>query len=100
MDSWLETPDSQLPDWLVVAKAQLKRMPAKALEVRERAKDDLNYFARLMNPGYMYGTVHREVFKWMQEYTLFGQGEGLSTNKLIMLPRAHLKSHMVATWCA
>lgn len=100
MDNWLETPDSQLSDWLVVAKAQLKRMPEKALEVRERAKNDLNYFASLMNPGYMYGSVHREVFKWMQEYTLFGQGEGLSTNKLIMLPRAHLKSHMVATWCA
>ena len=31
---------------------------------------------------------------------VFGTGDGLTANKLIMLPRAHLKSHMVATWCA
>src|SRR3546814_2165031 len=31
---------------------------------------------------------------------LFGQGGSLATNKLIMLPRGHLKSHMVATWAA
>lgn len=36
----------------------------------------------------------------MQQYNLYGQGEELTENKLIMLPRAHLKSHMVATWCA
>lgn len=38
----------------------------------------------------------------MQEYTLFGQSldDLLTGNKLIMLPRGHLKSHMVATWCA
>lgn len=98
--SWLDSPDSQLPDWLVTAKAQLKRMPPKALDVRARALEDLNYFAVLMNPGYMYGEIHREIFRWMQEYALFGQGGALSSNKLIMLPRAHLKSHMVATWCA
>ena len=99
-DTWLNTPDNQLPDWLVTAKAQIKRMPQKALDVRQRALDDLNYFAVLMNPGYMYGEIHREVYRWMQEYALFGRGGTLSNNKLIMLPRAHLKSHMVATWCA
>lgn len=98
IDDWLETPDSQLPDWLVVAKAQLRRMPQKALDIRERAKNDLVFYAVLMNPGYMYGEVHREIFRWMQGYSLFGMGDMLSSNKLIMLPRAHLKSHMVAVW--
>lgn len=89
-----------MEDWLRDAHKRLERMPEQAKEVRERALQDLYFFAKLVNPGYMYGNIHREIFRWMQEYTLFGQGEGLSSNKLIMLPRAHLKSHMVATWCA
>jgi hypothetical protein len=86
--------------WREEAQLKVKRMPKGAKDVRERAKADLYYFAKLVNPGYMYGEVHKEVFRWMQDYTLFGRGEGITANKLIMLPRAHLKSHMVATWCA
>lgn len=89
-----------MSDWLAEAKAQLERMPKQALEIRERAKQDLNFFAALVNPGYMYGEVHREIYRWMQDYSLFGRAETLTSNKLIMLPRAHLKSHMIATWCA
>jgi len=89
-----------MEDWLIAAQKKIKLMPQAALDVRERALVDLEFFARLVNPGYMYGDVHREIFRWMQEYTLYGQGESLTSNKLIMLPRAHLKSHMVATWCA
>lgn len=98
IDDWLQKPDNQLDDWLVVAKAQINRMPQRAKEIRERGRQDLYFFARLVNPGYMYGEIHRECFRWMQEYTLFGQGDELTSNKLIMLPRGHLKSHMVATW--
>lgn len=87
-------------DWLEEAKYKLSRMPEAAKEVREGAKEDLFLFARLVNPGYLYGKIHEEIFRWMQDYTLFGTGEELTSNKLIMLPRAHLKSHMVATWCA
>ena len=90
----------QEEEWLQDARVKLKRMPAEAKEVRERALSDLYFFAQLVNPGYMYGSVHREIFAWMQDYSLFGQGEEDTSNKLIMLPRAHLKSHMVATWCA
>lgn len=87
-------------DWLADAQLKIKRMPQAALDVRERAKEDLVFFARLVNPGYVYGSVHEEIFRWMQDYSLFGQEEEMTSNKLIMLPRAHLKSHMVATWCA
>lgn len=86
--------------WLDNALKKLERMPSKAKEIRERALLDLNFFAKLVNPGYMYGEVHREVFDWLQDYTLFGRGSAMTSNKLIMLPRAHLKSHMVATWVA
>jgi len=87
-------------EWLVAAKRQLELMPEKVKEAREQAKHDLAYFARLVNPGYMYGSIHEEIFRWMQDYSLFGRGDEQTSNKLVMLPRAHLKSHMVATWCA
>lgn len=87
-------------EWRSIAKRKIANMPEGAVEVRERAMEDLYYFARLVNPGYMYGQIHRDIFRWLQDYALFGQGDGLTANKLVMLPRAHLKSHMVATWCA
>lgn len=86
--------------WLDEALKRIELMPEKAKEIRERAKQDLNYFAALVNPNYVYGGVHREIYRWMQEYTLFGKSEEITANKLIMLPRGHLKSHMVATWAA
>ena len=89
-----------MEDWQEEAYRKLAKMPDQAKEMRELALNDLYFFARLVNPGYMYGEVHRQLFRWMQDYNLFGQSEGLTSNKLIMLPRAHLKSHMVATWCA
>ena len=102
MDRWEDSfkPTSTTPLWLKKAYKQVVEMPDIAREIREAAKDDLVLFARLMNPTYMYGSIHEEFYRWLQEYNLFGQGEGLSSNKLVMLPRAHLKSHMLATWCA
>ena len=89
-----------MEDWLIEAHRKLKVMPPDAKELREAAEQDLFLFAQLVNPGYVYGSVHQEIYKWMEDYSLFGRGDGLTANKLIMLPRAHLKSHMVATWCA
>lgn len=90
---------SETEEWIKAAVKQIQLMPEASYEIRERAKQDLYFFARLVNPGYIYGSVHEQCYFWMQEYTIFGKGNG-SSNKLIMLPRAHLKSHMVATWCA
>lgn len=86
-------------DWLKSAKRKVESMSEEVLAVREQALNDLNYFAHLMNKGYVYGGIHQEVYRWLQDYTLYGQEEA-SQNKLIMLPRAHLKSHMVATAAA
>ena len=86
--------------WLKEAKLRLGKMPEEAKQLRETALTDLYFFARLVNPGYVYGDIHKQMYKWMEDYSLFGQGSGQSTNKLIMLPRGHLKSHMVATWAA
>lgn len=86
--------------WLKDALDKVENMPPKAKMVREAAMDDLYVFARLVNKGYMYGSIHKEIFRWLQDYNLYGQGNALTDNKLLMLPRAHLKSHVVATFCA
>lgn len=86
--------------WHESMEEQISRMPESGREIRERAMNDLAFFAKLVNPGYMYGQIHLDIFKWLEEYTLYGRGDGLTANKLIMLPRAHLKSHIVATWAA
>ncbi len=57
--------------WLLAAHERLKKMPAEALEIREMAKSNLRFFAKLVNPGYIYGDVHLQTFDWMQEYSLF-----------------------------
>src|SRR5574341_1456036 len=89
-----------MEEWLRKAYQKLEKMPEEAKQIRETALNDLYFFAKLCNPGYMYGDIHKDIFKWMEQYNLYGKGEEYSNNKLIMLPRAHLKSHMVATWCA
>jgi hypothetical protein len=91
---------AQEEDWLLEAQRKLDNMPEGAKRIREQALEDLYFFARLVNPGYMYGSVHRELFRWLQDYSLFGQGNELCSNKLMLLPRGHLKSHVVATWLA
>lgn len=87
-------------EWLETALKSIEKMPEAGKEIRERAFLDLGFFARLVNNGYVYGDIHMQIFRELQDYTLYGLGEGLSTNKLILLPRAHLKSHIVATWGA
>lgn len=82
--------------WLEDAYTRLERMPEEAKEIRETAMNDLYFFARLVNPGYVYGEIHKDCFKWFQEYSLYGKGEA-TQNKLLLLPRAHLKSHILAT---
>lgn len=86
--------------WRKEAATKLEKMPEEAKRIRETALEDLFFFAQLVNPGYVYGEIHKTLFKWMQDYNLYGQGLTQTSNKLIMLPRAHLKSHMVATWAA
>lgn len=79
-------------DWLAKAEMRLERMPDEAKQIRQAAMEDLYFFAQLINPLRMYGDIHREVFRWLQE-----EEHG---NQLLLLPRAHMKSHCIAVWCA
>lgn len=87
-------------DWRKHAQNLIVDMPKDIKSLRNSCKRDLRVFAKTMNPGYMYGDIHMDIYKDMMKYSLFGQGDGLTANKLILLPRAHLKSHMTATWSA
>lgn len=60
-------------------------------DIRFRAEHDLFYFAKLVNPQYVYGDVHEEVFRWLSD-------KNAADNQLLLLPRAHLKSHCIAVW--
>lgn len=61
-------------------------------ELREAAESDLYTFARLVNPERLYGDIHKDVFKFLQNNDF--------PNALLLLPRAHMKSHCIAVWCA
>ena len=76
-----------------MAESKLARAHREEVkEIRALAEEDLYTFACLVNPQYMYGDIHKDVFRWLQE--------SQSPNQLLLLPRAHLKSHVVAVWCA
>lgn len=62
-------------------------------EIKKRAEEDLFFFAQLVNPSYLYGDIHREVYRWLSR-------PDSKRDQLVLLPREHLKSHMIATWCA
>jgi hypothetical protein len=61
-------------------------------EIRQLAEDDLWSFAVLTHPERMYGDIHREAFRFLQNTE--------NPNCLLLLPRGHMKSHCIAVWCA
>ena len=72
-------------EWVDYYTARLERMSDKVKEIRERVKEDLYSFAVLMNPGYMYGEIHKEIFKWLEGNAEWKRqrGRGSSTSKKI-----------------
>lgn len=62
-------------------------------EIRTLCENDLQAFARLVQPARVYGQIHDDVFQWMST-------PGSKDHQLVLLPRAHQKSHLIAVWCA
>lgn len=61
-------------------------------QAREILESDLWEFAKYINPHYAYGDIHEEVFRWLSD-------PKCSDHQLLLMPRAHLKSHCIAVWC-
>lgn len=58
-------------------------------EIRELAEDDLESFIRLIAPKQLLGLVHIDLLRWMER-------EEHKSHQLILLPRDHQKSRMIA----
>lgn len=61
----------------------------KRAEIREAAEADLLTFIRLVAPKRMLGIVHEELCRWWQR-------AGALDNQLVLLPRDHQKSALIA----
>lgn len=59
------------------------------MKIRERAENDLYFFAKLINPHRVYGEIHKELFDWWTR-------DIAKENQLVLLPRDHQKSHCSA----
>ena len=57
--------------------------------IRERAESDLEAFIRLVHPQTVLGSIHTEVINWWER-------EDSLTHQLLLLPRDHMKSRLVA----
>ena len=62
-------------------------------DIIDECRNSLHAFAVTINPYYMYGDIHQEVFTWL------GDPEA-NERQLLLLPRGHLKSHCLAVFCA
>lgn len=62
-------------------------------EIREIAESDLRAFARLVNPTRVYGPCHDDAYQWLT-------CDNATDSQLILYPRAHQKSHLIAVWAA
>jgi hypothetical protein len=61
----------------------------KVQQIRESAEADLSVFIRLVAPHLLLGSVHKEVIDWWAR-------SDAKNNQLLLLPRGHLKSKLVA----
>jgi hypothetical protein len=70
-----------------------KTLPQELTEERlahkERAENDLEYFITLVHPKRLLGNIHREVIGWWTR-------QDAKEHQLLLLPRDHMKSALVA----
>ena len=62
-------------------------------DVVDECRYSLYAFAVTVNPTYLYGDIHKEVFSWLGD-------PSANERQLLLLPRGHLKSHCIAVYCA
>jgi len=58
-------------------------------QIREAAEADLLTFIRLVAPHLMLGAIHEELISWWQR-------QDAKENQLVLLPRGHMKSKLIA----
>lgn len=68
----------------VVSEKERQRLEHKA-----RAESDLEYFINLVHPKRLLGNIHREIIGWWT-------ASNASSHQLLLLPRDHMKSALIA----
>lgn len=58
-------------------------------EIRTLAENDLEFFIKLVDPSRVLGDCHKEVIQWWQR-------SGAKSHQLLLFPRDHMKSGLVA----
>ena len=75
----------------------LKKIHDKKRDYQKQIIDacEHNFFAFLttMNPYYMYGDIHQDAADWLGD-------PAANLRQLLLFPRGHLKSHIMAGYCA
>lgn len=67
----------------------IKKRSDQWAEIKQRAESDLLFFIRLVHPLRVLGAVHEDVIRWWYR-------PGHKTHQLLLLPRDHQKSALVA----
>ena len=76
------------------------KKPESIREAQKLFEKDLLAFAKLVNPKAVYGEVHEKIFKWLQNssHDIRSHDGEFDSNQLVLLPRGHRKSHIMAVW--
>lgn len=72
-----------------MAMTKATSLPSKKDQIRLAAEADLATFINLVHPQRMLGDIHKEVISWWTR-------EGAKTHQLLLLPRDHMKSALIA----
>lgn len=70
-------------------KKKSEELSEERLEHKLKAESDLEYFIQLVHPLRMLGAVHRELIQWWTR-------SDASKYQLVLLPRDHMKSTLIA----
>jgi phage terminase large subunit-like protein len=72
-----------------LSKVKPKKLNPEREDRRKLAESDLEEFIRLIHPNRLLGNIHREVIRWWCR-------PEASTHQLLLLPRDHMKSALIA----
>lgn len=70
-------------------KNKIKELSEEHFLYKDRAEQDLEYFIQLVHPKRLLGNIHREVIGWWTR-------QDAKEHQLLLLPRDHMKSALVA----
>ena len=66
-----------------------RELSEENLELKKLAESDLEEFIKLVHPRRLLGNIHREVIRWWTR-------EEAKNHQLLLLPRDHMKSALIA----